>query len=365
MDEKFVKINKWLYPLSFLYGIGVGLRNKLFDWRILRSKSFDVPVICIGNIAVGGTGKTPHTEYLIKLLQHDFRIAVLSRGYKRKSKGYILANEQSTAQTIGDEPFQIKNKFPEVTLAVAESRVEGIEQLLKTKEDRPDVILLDDAFQHRYVHAGVYILLTDYHRLFCYDTLLPAGRLREPAKAKDRAQVVVVTKCPPDLKPIEYNIIAKKLQLYPYQKLFFSTFVYGKLTPILSKEKEKRLLSSIKKEESVLLVTGIAAPESIIKEIGKYTGQIETLTFGDHHNFTSKDIKTIEERFAALKGEKLIITTEKDASRLVNATFSNQNIKQYIYALPIEVQILQGQQHLFNKYIYGYARKNKRDRTIS
>lgn len=232
MDEHFIKIHKWLYPVSWIYGAVVTVRNKLFDWGFLRSKSFDVPVICIGNLSVGGTGKTPHTEYLIKLLRNSYHVAVLSRGYKRHSRGYVLATSQSTARSIGDEPYQMYTKFPSVTQAVDENRCHGIEQLLAIKEPSVEVVLLDDAFQHRYVKPGLSILLTDYHRLFCDDTLLPAGRLRESVNGKNRAQIVIVTKCPQDIKPIDYNIITKRLNLYPYQQLYFSSFRYGNLQPV-------------------------------------------------------------------------------------------------------------------------------------
>ena len=194
MEENFIKIYHWLYPLSWLYGIGVCLRNKLFDWGWLRSKSFDVPVICVGNLAVGGTGKTPHTEYLIKLLQKNgVNVATLSRGYKRKSRGYVLADDKSNVRQIGDEPYQIKNKFPNARVAVDENRCHGIEQLLKLENPTVEAIILDDAFQHRHVKAGLNILLTDFHRLLCDDALLPAGRLREPSSGKNRAQMVIVT----------------------------------------------------------------------------------------------------------------------------------------------------------------------------
>lgn len=222
MEEPLVKIHYWLYPISWIYGMGVRLRNKLFDWGYYRSKSFDVPVVCVGNLAVGGTGKTPHTEYLIKLLQQTgTNVAMLSRGYKRKSKGYVLATEETDVKRIGDEPYQIKTKFPAIRVAVDENRCHGIEQLMKLDHPKVDVVLLDDAYQHRYVKAGLNILLTDFHRLFSDDTLLPAGRLREPESGKNRAHIVIVTKCPEDIKPIDFNIITKRLKLYPYQQLYF------------------------------------------------------------------------------------------------------------------------------------------------
>ena len=343
MDEHFIKIHKWLYPVSWIYGAVVVMRNKLFDWGIFRSKSFDVPVICVGNLAVGGTGKTPHTEYLIKLLHDKYQVAVLSRGYKRRTKGYVLATPQCTAKTIGDEPYQMYTKFSSVTLAVDEKRCHGIEKLLKLKEPSTDVILLDDAFQHRHVKAGLNILLTDYHRLFCDDTLLPAGRLREPVSGKNRAQIVIVTKCPQDIKPIDYNIITKRLNLYPYQRLFFSSFRYGNLQPVFSNEGGIAL--SLLTDTDILLITGIASPAPILERLGDCTKQIDLLSFGDHHDFTHKDMQQIRERFNKLKGKRrLIITTEKDATRLINHPDLDAELKPFIYALPIEIEILQNQQ---------------------
>ena len=208
MYGKSVKINHWLIPVSWLYGLGVEIRNKLFDWGILPAEEFDIPVISVGNLAVGGTGKTPHIEYLIELLGHKYHIAVLRRGYKRKSRGFILADDKSTAREIGDEPYQIKRKYPNITVAVDANRRRGIKQLKKQIPDI-DVILLDDAFQHRYVTPLSSIVLTDYNRALHLDKLLPAGRLRESRHELSRANMVIVTKCPIDMKPIEYNIISR------------------------------------------------------------------------------------------------------------------------------------------------------------
>ena len=199
MEGDFIKINEWLLPLSWLYGIGIRFRNFLFDVGILKSQDYKVPIISVGNITVGGTGKTPHVEYLVKLLKDQFNVAVLSRGYKRKSRGYVLADKDTPMQQIGDEPYQMKQKFPGITVAVDKNRRRGIAQL--TEDDKVDVILLDDAFQHRYVKPGVNILLVDYHRLIIYDKLLPAGRLREPLPGKNRADIVIVTKCPTASSP--------------------------------------------------------------------------------------------------------------------------------------------------------------------
>ena len=231
MEGDLIYINKKLRPLSWLYGLGVGFRNMLFEAGILKSQTYATPVISVGNITVGGTGKTPHVEYLIRLLKDKTNLAVLSRGYKRKSRGFLLADNDSTMYDIGDEPFQIKQKFPDITVAVDKKRTRGISRLINGEAGKDiDVILLDDAFQHRYVRAGISILLVDYHRLIIYDELLPSGRLREPVGSKDRADIVIVTKCPPDIKPMDYRVITKAMALYPYQQLYFSTHEYSRKT---------------------------------------------------------------------------------------------------------------------------------------
>jgi tetraacyldisaccharide 4'-kinase len=342
--------------------MGVSLRNVFFDWGLLRSKSFDIPVISIGNLAAGGTGKTPHTEYLIRLLQDKYHIAVLSRGYKRETDGFVSAGPDSSAQSLGDEPYQIKTKFPKVSVAVDEKRVRGIQRLMKQEAPRVEVILLDDAFQHRYVEPGLSILLTDYHRLFSEDALLPAGRLRESAQGKIRAHIVVVTKCPADIKPIDFNLIGKRLQLFPYQHLFFSSFQYGRLTPVFPETgSTERELPSLESDEHVLLVTGIASPAVMEEEIRNYTQHVELLSFGDHHNFSDKDINLIAERFHHPEGRKLIITTEKDAVRLTGHPALGDELKKHIYALPVETKIVHNQTDTFNKIILAYVGKNKRN----
>lgn len=368
MEDNFIKIHKSLYPFSFLYGIGVNFRNKLFDWGILSSKSYDIPVICVGNITVGGTGKTPHTEYLIRLLQKDFKVAVLSRGYKRKSRGFLLADVNTPVKMIGDEPYQMKQKYPTVYMAVDKDRRHGIEQLCK-EEIAPgtEVILLDDAFQHRYVQPGINILLVDFYRLICNDTLLPAGRLREPESGKSRANIVIVTKCPSHIKPMDYRVITKQMDLYPYQKLYFSTFKYGKLTPVFKEYGgSKRSLDELKKDEHVLLLTGIASPKQLIQDLEQYTSNLETMTFPDHHNFTKDDMQLLSSRIDKIPGkDKVIITTEKDASRLIQHTALDEKLKQILYSLPIEIEFLQDQQDNFNQNIIGYVRKNKRNGILS
>jgi tetraacyldisaccharide 4''-kinase len=366
MKHKQVKITGWLYPVSWLYGVGISIRNELFDRKILRSKRFDVPVINIGNLALGGTGKTPHIEYLVRLLKNNYSVATLSRGYKRKTEGYIVADSKSTAQTIGDEPYQIKTKFPDITVAVDEKRVRGIENLLEKKKPAVDVILLDDAFQHRYVEPGLNILLTDYNHLFCDDALFPVGRLREPAKAKSRAHIVVVTKCPDIIKPLDFKIAAKGLDLYPYQKLYFSRIKYNDLVPAYKDVNACRIsLNDLTGSENVLLITGIVSTDDMVNEIKKKTLKVHHIAFEDHHDFTSRDTKRITDKFNALRssnGEVIIITTEKDAARLQSCSGISDDLKKKMYCLPIEIEILQDRQEAFNQNIIEYVRENKRNR---
>ena len=359
MEGDFIKINRWLQPLSWFYGLGVRFRNTLFETGFLKSRSFSIPVISVGNITVGGTGKTPHVEYLIRLLQDHSRVAVLSRGYKRKSHGFQIANESSTARTIGDEPFQMKQKFPKVIVAVDKNRVHGIEALNQKYQDI-DVILLDDAFQHRYVKPGINILLVDYHRLIIYDTLLPAGRLREPLTGKNRADMVIITKCPKDLKPMEYRVITKAMDLYPYQQIFFTTLEYGDLKPIFKKEGTLANLEQLKNHH-VLLLTGIASPRQMKEDISPMVSKLSMLSFPDHHAFNQKDIEQISSEFAKLPSPKCIITTEKDAARIIGLKGLCEEIKENIYILPVRIKFMLNQEEKFNDNIIGYVRKNSRN----
>ena len=271
MEGDFIKINEWLLPLSWLYGLGVRFRNALFEMGILKQRSYSLPVISVGNITVGGAGKTPHVEYLVRLLHGMARVAVLSRGYKRKSRGYVLANDRSRMEDIGDEPYQMKQKFDNIYVAVDKKRTEGIARLTHDEETKDvDVILLDDAFQHRYVKPGINILLVDYHRLIISDKLLPAGRLREPLEGKRRADVVIITKCPPDLKPMEIRVLTKAMGLYPYQDLYFTTLQYQPLKPyynISDKQSGKALTLDDIHGYNVLLLTGIASPKQILTDL--------------------------------------------------------------------------------------------------
>ncbi len=360
MEGDFIKINKWLLPLSWCYGLGVRLRNILFEMGVLKSRSYNIPVISVGNITVGGTGKTPHVEYLAALLQELFRVAILSRGYKRQSKGYVQATAETTMSEIGDEPYQMKLKFPKVTIAVDKDRCHGIDQL--TAKDRQlDVILLDDAFQHRYVKPGINILLVDYHRLIVYDALLPAGRLREPLEGKDRADIVIVTKCPKELKPMEYRVVTKAMSLYPYQQLFFTTLTYDALKPLFSKNGASATTLEELASHHVMLLTGIASPKQLEHDLSPIISDLQPLTFGDHHQFEQKDIDHINETFAQMAQPKCIITTEKDAARLQSAEGLSAEVRQHLYVLPMRIQFMLDQEQTFNHHIISYVQKNSRN----
>lgn len=334
-------LRKILFPFAVLYGFITSFRNFLFDKGILKSHSFDLPIIAVGNLSVGGTGKTPQIEYLIRLLSPTNKVATLSRGYKRKSEGFILADATSNAEILGDEPFQFYQKFPNILVAVDANRKNGIEQLIKISA--PDIILLDDAFQHRKVKAGFYILLTAYNDLYANDFILPTGNLRESRSGAERANIVVVTKCPGNLSDKEKNDIERKLQLDSLQKLFFTSIAYDEF--IFSEEKQL-LVSEIKNSEKLLLA-GIAKPEPFFEYLKNEKDVI--LTYPDHHHFSEKDILEIKSKAEG----KLIITTEKDFVRL-----KGNLQKEQLFYLPIKSEFLQNQE-VFNQAILNYIENNR------
>ncbi|WP_165043948.1 tetraacyldisaccharide 4'-kinase [Dysgonomonas sp. ZJ709] len=359
-----VRINKWLLPFSWLYGLIVFFRNKLFDWKILKHEEFDIPVICIGNITAGGTGKTPHTEYLIEILQDKYRVAVLSRGYKRKTKGFVLATSESTSLEIGDESFQIKQKYPNAIIAVDGNRRRGINELLAL-EKPPQIILLDDAFQHRYVKPSYTIILSDYNRPIYEDKLLPAGRLRESAMHVRKASMVIVTKCPQKLQPIEYRIISHNINTFPYQSLFFTSFNYQNLKPVFS-ENEQDIDLDYLNDKDILLVTGIASPKMIIEKLSEYTNKVETMIYPDHHAFKARDIKDIANKFEAIQSvNKIILVTEKDAARLILRDDIDEQLKPSFYYLPIEVVFSDEEsKQQFKDKIYKHVKENTGNRAF-
>lgn len=325
-----------LFPFSVVYGGVVSVRNKLFDVGFLKSTGFDLPIICVGNLSVGGTGKTPQIEYLIRLLQDEHKVAVLSRGYKRKSKGFVLAGKKTTVAELGDEPFQYHQKFSKVKVAVHGDRVEGVQKILK-KKPKTELILLDDAYQHRKIKAGYYILLTSYSCLFYKDFMMPTGNLRELWWGKNRANTIVVTKCPKDLSEKEQEEITKKIAPKSHQQVFFSTVAYAKKVKGTDEFKLQKL-----QDEKVILVTGIANPKPLTEYLTRMEIEFEHMNFPDHHNFSVKELREIHEK--SLKHK--ILTTEKDYVRLVSEVGN-------LYYLPIEIKFL-NRQDQFDASIRNY-----------
>lgn len=338
-------LRKILFPFAILYGFITSIRNFLFDRGILKSYSFDLPVIAVGNLSVGGTGKTPQIEYLIRLLSDKYKVATLSRGYKRQSEGFVLAGPASDALELGDEPFQFYQKFNNIQVAVDANRKNGIEQLLSLSNS-PEIILLDDAFQHRKVKAGFYIMLTSYGDLYCDDYILPTGNLRESRSGVQRANIVIVTKCPSTLSLDDQNAIKKQLNLSSNQSLFFSFIDYDDV--VYSEEKTIKV-TEVKSMDKVLLA-GIAKPESFFAHLKQ--GNDECLTFPDHHHFSESELLEIKKKAAG----KIIITTEKDYVRLKGSILSEQ-----LYFLPIKSSFLSDSDN-FDKNILSYVGESTRDR---
>jgi tetraacyldisaccharide 4'-kinase len=355
-------LSSLLYPLSLLYGMVVWFRNALFDYQIIKSREFPIPVISVGNITVGGTGKTPLIEYIIGILKTDSNVASLSRGYRRKTRNFILSGQDPSVMEIGDEPVQIKNKFPDVHVAVDRRRVNGIEQLMERIPDL-DVILLDDAYQHRHVNPGLSILLIDFNRPLSEDRLLPSGRLREQAYERRRANIILVTKCPDRLKPIEQRLIVKDLKLYPFQHLFFTKLSYGDPIPVF-KDSEKTLdMETLKASKpNILMVTGISSPRLYKKHLRGISTRITQIAFPDHHLFSEKDIQRISDVYESLEGENnYIFTTAKDAMRLRNFSNIEPSLQNKMFYVPVGVKFLNDDTENFNTQIRNYVRSNKRD----
>ncbi len=352
-----------LLPLSFIYGSIIAIRNKLFDYGILKTHEFRIPIISIGNITVGGTGKTPHVEFLVDLLKEQFKIAVLSRGYKRKSKGFVLADENATCGKIGDEPKQIKKKFPAVNVAVMADRVKGINKLCNLFPDL-EILLLDDAFQHRHVKPGLSILLINYNMPLGEDHLLPYGNLRENPIQRKRANIIIVTKTPKNLKPIDQRIIYKKLNIYPYQNLYFTTIEYGALKPVFNTKQGNIKLteSSPKQFEHIIIVSGIANTQLLTEYLKEFAEKTSHLKYPDHYNFKAKDLKKITDTYTNSNSKnKIIITTEKDAMRLCELRLENKDLINHLYYLPMKVKFLHDEKENFSNLIVDYVKKNKRN----
>lgn len=345
-----------LYPFALVYGGIVWLRNRLYDIGFSSSIEFDVPVIAVGNLSVGGTGKTPHIEYLIRLLQYQFKVATMSRGYKRRTQGFVVADVNTNALKIGDEPMQYHLKFPELVVSVAEERMTGIPYLLQKRPDT-EVILLDDAYQHRSVKPGLNILITDYSRPFYRDFILPYGRLREGRSAYKRADIIVVSKCPPGLDGAQASEIKQSIRPLPHQQVYFSTVRYGQPYDLLDGSPEQ--LSG----KSVVLVCCIARPEPLVSHIQGIADQVHTITYPDHHYFSSRNLEEIKSAFDNWDAsDKVIVTTEKDAARLHLHLEKLVSWGAKWIVLPIEVAVLLGAQDTFNQQILDYAHKAASER---
>jgi tetraacyldisaccharide 4'-kinase len=350
-----------LFPFAILFGFVTGLRNLMFDWGVLRSRSYEYPLIGIGNLSTGGTGKTPHIEYLIRLLKSNYRIATLSRGYKRKSRGFILADPASTVDDIGDEPLQMYLKYPDIDVAVCENRNKGIRKILELK-NRFRAILLDDVFQHRYVTPGLNILLTDYHNIFTKNYLIPTGNLRESRSGASRADVLIVTKTPRVFSPLDRKLIYDDLKKYRIKKVFFSYITYGEWLPLNQKAQDENK----QKAKTIFLITGIANPTPLAEHLKRKCSDIKLFRFSDHHQFSVKELQVIIDQYhATFSGSKAIVTTEKDSMRLrspkINKLFRNIPV----YYVPIEVEFHGTDKEDFNALIFDYInqkspRKQKR-----
>ncbi|MDB4534451.1 tetraacyldisaccharide 4'-kinase [Vicingaceae bacterium] len=321
--------------LSYLYGIVLFIRNIFFDIKVFKETSFNIPIISVGNLSLGGTGKTPHIEYLIKLLKNEFKIATLSRGYKRKTKGFILSNNNSTIKEIGDEPLQFKLKFKDIKVAVDEKRVNGVKQIIKT-HPTTNVILLDDAYQHRAIGRGINILITEYNNLYTSNYVIPSGTLREFSLGSKRANVIIVSKCPSKISEEEKDNVIQELSPENYQSVFFTYIKYGQLLPFSNIAEKNKIINKL--ETNVVLITGIAKPEPLIKQLTQEFKSTKHIKFPDHHSFDSKDLENIKTQYKNLEyNNKIIITTEKDIMRLSLPSIIEKIQDIPIYYIPIEI----------------------------
>lgn len=339
-----------LAPFSLLYGAGVGFRNAMYSRGLLKGVEFNVPVISVGNLSVGGAGKTPHIEYLIRLLKDYIEVATLSRGYRRKSRGFLAVNSRMNAEQAGDEPLQFKRKFPDILVAVAESRTFAIPKIMM---DRPDtqVILLDDAFQHRSVKPGLNILLTEFSRPFTRDYLLPAGRLREWRSAYERADIIIVSKCPPEMAPEQKEAMIGEIRPLPHQKIYFSYYRYGKPYYILNPAYSLELAP----EMDILLISAIANTDYLVDYLDEQAGSVHILEYEDHHYFTKYDVGQLKAKFDNMESKKkLILTTEKDAMRLELHRRFLISDRIPVFAIPVEVQFHFGEGEQFDQEIRDF-----------
>lgn len=349
-----------LFPFSLVYCLVTSIRNTLYNSGIKKSTRYPVPLISVGNLTVGGTGKTPLTELLIKTLIPDYPSALLSRGYGRKTKGPLHAKNDATASTIGDEPLQMKQKFPSLTVMVAERRTLGMDYLLHLNPP-PKVVLLDDAYQHRAVTPGLSILVTDYFRPIYKDFCLPSGNLREPLCGKNRANIIIVNKCPCNLSETEKNKILRKLKPTAQQQVFFSSISYDQLKPLNNTTPLPQLDHG---KKSVLAITGIGNPAPFFNEVARYAKELVKITFPDHHDFSDSDLRKITNKLKKMSPDSIVITTEKDAVRLRHKSLPD-GLSEKIWYLPIELKILFNEQDTFIKTVKNYVEENSGNSNVS
>ena len=359
--------NILLYPVALIYGLITGIRNFLYNAGILPSTEFRIPVICVGNITVGGTGKTPHTEYLVGLLRDNFKVATLSRGYRRKTRDFRIASLSTRVSDIGDEPMQIFRKFPDTLVTVDRKRVHGVRRILEAAADT-EVIILDDGFQHRSITPGYSILLSDFERLIMRDHMLPYGSLRESKENMRRADIILITKCPENISPLQRRLIVKEVDKAPYQNLYFTSIKYNSPLPLFDSRNgnESPLDLSQCSGSGIVLITGIANPKPLKEYLEKFFGEIIHLAYPDHYCFKEKDISEISSTYNDLRTpSKYLFTTEKDAVRLREFTNIADPVKSAFFYIPIGIHFLNDDKNEFDNMLVDYVRKNKRDNRIS
>jgi len=355
-----------LYPLSLLYGLITGIRNFLYDSGILHSEEFHFPVICVGNITVGGTGKTPHTEYIAGLLRENFKVATLSRGYKRKTHDFRIASSETPVSEIGDEPMQIFHNFPDILVTVDKNRVHGVKKILQEYPET-EVIILDDGFQHRTITPGFSILLSDYDRLFIRDHMLPYGNLRENKGNMRRADMILITKSPENISPIQRRLIVKEIDKSPHQNLYFTTFRYKAPVHVFENIIEGTQPEFTECDKcSIVLITGIANPRPLIEYLQKTYGEIIHLSYPDHYNYNEKDLINFSSAFNNLRSvRKYLFTTEKDAIRLREFANIAEPVRSAFFYIPVEIYFLNEDKDEFDNLIINYVRKNHRNNRVS
>ena len=342
-----IKFFRWiLLPFSLIYQCIIIVRNLLYDYQLLKSKSYRTPTIVIGNLAIGGTGKSPMTEYLLTLLKDQYRIATLSRGYGRKTKGFKFVETTSTAIEVGDEPLQFKNKFPDITVAVCEDRCAGMDVL----QHEHDVVILDDAYQHRKLKPGYSILLFDYQSLFKPLLTLPTGDFRDDIRASKRADIIVITKCPETISETDKMHIEQRIRPYNSCPIFYSHIVYSTPKDLNGFTQDIEL-----QNKEIVLFCGIANPTPLVKYLESKNNRVQLIQFPDHHNYTQADFQHVLDKYHSLSAtEKLIITTEKDKQRIDSASFESVPF----YYIPIQIEFADQQQHTLNHFILNYIQKN-------